>query len=144
MKISMIATALIGGVMIAVSSLALAAGPAKKTDFGKREYDANCAGCHGVKGKGDGQYKPYLTKTPPDLTVLTKNNKGVFPYDRVYAVIDGRQNVPGHGTQDMPVWGADYLAKSAGDYMDVPYDPEIYVRTRILALMDYLERLQVK
>jgi mono/diheme cytochrome c family protein len=144
MKMQRVAAALIGGVMIAASGFAISAGPAKKMDFGKREYDANCAGCHGAKGKGDGPYKPYLTKSPPDLTVLTKNNKGVFPYERVSAVIDGRQSVPGHGTQDMPIWGADYLAKSAGDYMDVPYDPEIYVRTRILALIDYLERLQAK
>lgn len=144
MKMPMVAAALIGGVMIATSGIAFSAGPGKKTDFGKREYDANCAGCHGAKGKGDGIYKPYLSKSPPDLTMLTKNNKGVFPYERVTAVIDGRQNVPGHGTQDMPIWGADYLAKSAGDYMDVPYDPELYVRTRILALTEYIERLQAK
>jgi mono/diheme cytochrome c family protein len=23
---------------------------AERTDFGKREYQANCAGCHGVSG----------------------------------------------------------------------------------------------
>lgn len=144
MKMPMVAAALIGGVMIATSGIGLSAGPGKRTDFGKREYDANCAGCHGAKGKGDGIYKPYLTKSPPDLTVLAKNNKGVFPYERITAVIDGRQNVPGHGSQDMPIWGADYLAKSAGDYMDVPYDPELYVRSRILALTEYIERLQAK
>ena len=32
-------------------------------------------------------------KTPPtDLTVLAKNNNGVFPYDMVYQVIDGRNS----------------------------------------------------
>ena len=29
-------------------------------------------------------------------------------------------------------------------YMDVPYDPEVYVRTRILSLVEYLNRLQLK
>jgi len=115
-----------------------------KVDFGKREYDAKCAGCHGPKGKGDGPFKPYLTRTPSDLSTLAKSNKGVFPYQTVYEVVDGRTLVEGHGPREMPIWGADYLAKSAAEYMDVPYDPELYVRTRIIALVDYLNRLQVK
>jgi hypothetical protein len=44
----------------------------------------------------------------------------------------------------MPIWGADYLTRYASDYADVPYDPESYVRTRIAALVDYLNRIQVK
>jgi mono/diheme cytochrome c family protein len=115
-----------------------------KMDFGKREYVANCAGCHGATGKGDGIYKPYLNKSPTDLTVLAKKNGGVFPVDYLYQVIDGRKAAEAHGGRDMPIWGADYLAKASGDYMDVPYDPELYVRTRVLALIDYVSRLQVK
>jgi mono/diheme cytochrome c family protein len=111
-------------------------------DFGKREYDQNCANCHGATGKGDGPYKPYLTRSPTDLTTLTKANRGVFPYYQIVEIIDGRSLPPGHGGRDMPIWGADYLVKSAGDYMDVPYDPEVYVRNRILALTDYIARLQ--
>lgn len=113
-------------------------------DFGKREYESNCANCHGVKGKGDGMYKPYLNKSPTDLSALAKANHGVFPYQHVYESIDGRKAIAAHGSGDMPIWGADYLAKSAGDYMDVPFDPEIYVRTRITALVDYIHRLQAK
>lgn len=113
-----------------------------KLDFGKREYDSNCASCHGAKGMGDGPYKPWLTKSPPDLTVLAKENRGVFPYQRVYDIIDGRRPVAGHGPSDMPVWGADYLAKARADYTDVAYDAEAYVRTRIVALIEYLYRLQ--
>jgi mono/diheme cytochrome c family protein len=116
-----------------------------KFDFGKREYDSNCAACHGIKGKGDGPYNPFLTqKTSSDLTLLSKKNGGVFPYQRAYEIVDGRQAVAAHGERDMPIWGADYIAKSAGDYMDVPYDPELYVRMRITALLDYLNRMQVK
>jgi hypothetical protein len=44
----------------------------------------------------------------------------------------------------MPIWGRDYQVKAAEYYMDVPYDAEAYVRTRILALVDYLNRLQAK
>jgi hypothetical protein len=89
-------------------------------------------------------YKPYLTKSPTDLSSLAKANGGVFPFDRVYKIVDGREAIPGHSTADMPIWGADYLAGAAGDYMDVPYDPEFYVRTRIMALVEYVSRLQVK
>ena len=47
----------------------------------------------------------------------------------------------------MPAWGARYSSdteKAAEYYMDVPYDAEMYARSRILALIDYLNRLQVK
>ena len=115
-----------------------------KFDFGKREYDSNCASCHGVKGKGDGPSKPFLTKSPPDLTVLAKNNKGVLPVDRLHEVIDGRREVGSHGSRDMPIWGSEYKLKAAESYMDVPYDTEAFVRVRILALIDYIGRMQAK
>jgi mono/diheme cytochrome c family protein len=127
--------------MLRATGVTLAQG---KFDFGKREYESNCAGCHGIRGKGDGPYSLHLNKASSDLTVLARNNGGVFPYQRLYEVVDGRQAVAQHGPRDMPIWGADYLAKSAADYMDVPYDPEVYVRTRIGSLLDYLNRLQVK
>jgi len=116
----------------------------KKFDFGKREYDSNCATCHGLTGKGDGPYKPFLTKTPTDLTQLSKKNAGIYPFHSVYAIIDGRQDVPGHGPRDMPIWGSAYSLKAAASNMDVPYSPESYVRTRILALTEYISRLQAK
>jgi hypothetical protein len=76
--------------------------------------------------------------------VLSKNNKGVFPFDRIYNVIDGRLDIRAHGPGDMPIWGRDYSAKAAEVYMDVPYHPESYVRSRILALTEYIARLQAK
>lgn len=116
-------------------------------DPGKREFDANCAVCHGATGKGDGSYAELLKKPATDLTMLRKSNNGVFPYLRVYASIDGREMVKSHGDRDMPVWGRDYSAqkaKAAEYYIDVPYDAEMYVRSRILALIDYVNRLQAK
>ena len=44
----------------------------------------------------------------------------------------------------MPIWGADYKVKGAEYYMEIPYDPEAYVRTRILAVTEYVYRLQAK
>jgi mono/diheme cytochrome c family protein len=137
-----VALSLFGATLVAGTGSAF--GQQQKSDFGKREYDSNCASCHGLKGKGDGPYKSMLTKSPKDLTVLTKQNGGVYPVDRVYSIIDGREEVPGHGPSDMPVWGRDYSIKAAEAYFDVPYPSEAYVRTRILALMEYVARLQAK
>lgn len=118
-----------------------------KFDIGKNEFQNRCAVCHGPGGKGDGGAIDILKTTPTDLTQLSRKNGGVFPFDRVYAVIDGRQAVKGHGTRDMPIWGKDYsleTAKAEEHYAFMPYNMEMYVRSRILALIDYLNRLQVK
>ncbi|MBI4754437.1 MAG: c-type cytochrome [Betaproteobacteria bacterium] len=127
--------------MIAAPVLSLAA---EKIDIGKREYNANCAVCHGATGKGDGSYGELLKTKMPDLTLLSRNNNGVFPVARVYDVIDGRTTVKAHGPREMPVWGTDYSIKAADYYRDVDYDPDAFVRARILALIDYLNRLQAK
>ncbi len=141
MRMSVLGTVVLAAALLAFSG---AASAAEKKDIGKMEYQSNCASCHGVQGKGDGVNKPYLTKSPTDLTTLAKQNGGVFPFARAYEVIDGRQEVKGHGSRDMPVWGYDYSVKAAEYYMDVPYDAETYVRARILALIEYINRLQVK
>lgn len=137
-------------ILVAILGAALAGGigsayaQEKKFDFGKREYDSNCAGCHGLKGKGDGPYRPFLTKSPTDLTTLSKRNAGIYPFHSVYAIVDGRQDVAAHGPRDMPVWGRQYNLQAAESYMDVPYSSESFVRSRILALTEYISRLQAK
>lgn len=115
----------------------------QKTDFGKREFEANCASCHGVSGKGQGPLVEFLKRSPPDLTLLAKNNQGVLPMNRLYEVIEGA-DVPGHGARDMPVWGRDYRIKDGEYYGEVPYDSAALVRSRILALLEYINRLQVR
>ncbi len=105
-------------------------------DFGKREYDNSCAVCHGVNAKGGGVYATNLKANPPDLTVLTKLNGGVFPIQKIYEVIDGRAQVLAHGPREMPIWGNEYTISPS------PY--EAVVRNRILFLIDYLYRNQDK
>ncbi len=119
----------------------------ERSDPGKREYMDRCAVCHGQSGKGDGGMIDILRVAPTDLTTLSRQNGGVFPFDRVYSVIDGRQAVKGHGSRDMPVWGKAYGSETvrAGEhYGDMPYTMEMYVRARILSLIDYLNRIQQK
>ena len=134
---------------VLTAALAGSAGSAfaqeKRSDFGKLEYDFNCASCHGINGKGDGPYKQYLTKSPSDLTVLSWRNGGVFPMDKVYSIIDGREELGAHGPRDMPIWGMEFRARDGlFGYTETPYGAESHVRVRILALADYIYRLQAK
>jgi len=117
---------------------------ADKMDIGKREYSQSCATCHGLDGKGKGSFAQALQLTVPDLTTLAKRNGGVFPVARVYDVIDGREEVKAHGTREMPIWGKHYAVGAAPAYDDYAYNPEVAARGRILALIDYLYRLQAK
>jgi mono/diheme cytochrome c family protein len=148
MKTSKTLLALVAAAAFLAQGAAFAQTP--KVDPGKREYDSNCALCHGASGKGDGPYGQVLklTKPMPDLTQLAQKNGGVFPLARVYEVIDGRAMVPAHGTAEgprsMPIWGSDYVAEGSTWHIQSPVELEIYTRGKILALIDYLYRIQAK
>jgi mono/diheme cytochrome c family protein len=107
---------------------------AQNRDAGKIEYRSSCAACHGLDAKGNGPVSKNLKTPPTDLTVLAKNKNGVFPYDMIYETIDGRNStISSHGTREMPVWG----------YRFGP--PQAYrLKNRILAVIDYLKRIQEK
>ena len=129
---------------IILAGLTSASWAADKEDIGQWEYNNNCIACHGADGKG-GIYVDFLKNTPPDLTQLTKTNGGVFPLERVYGAIDGRQQVKSHGTREMPIWGRDYQIRASEHfYGEISYDSDAFVRGRILALVDYLNRLQAR
>jgi mono/diheme cytochrome c family protein len=129
---SVIALAMLGGAAYAQPG---------KTDLGKREFEANCASCHASDGKGNGPFVQYLRSTPPDLTTLAKRNGGVFPVSRLFEAIEGG-NVPSHSARDMPVWGSAYRVQAGDYYGETPYDPAVYVRSRVLLLVEYINRLQ--
>lgn len=132
--------------MLMVTLLGSAALAVAETGFdvGKREYEASCAICHGINAKGDGVFGDLLQLAIPDLTTLSRRNGGVFPTERVYAMIDGREYIKAHGAREMPIWG-NYLSISATpEYDDYPNLPEAFVRSRILSLIDFLNHRQVK
>jgi mono/diheme cytochrome c family protein len=138
--------AIIGATAVFVGSVS-----AQDRDMGKLEYQSNCASCHGIGAKGDGPMSAELKKRPTDLTVLAKKNNGVFPLNYVYRVIDGRDQIASHGTREMPVWGYRFVPpqhfdlKLADDYVySPPNSPEPVVHARILAVIDYLNRIQEK
>ena len=137
-------TAMVSASLVALTLFhGAASAQTSRVDLGKREFESNCASCHGVNGKGGGYAVEWLRKGPTALTTLTKRNGGVFPVSRMYEMIEGG-NVPSHGAREMPVWGQDYRIRAGEYYVDMPYDPEAFVRSRILALIEYINRLQEK
>ena len=112
--------------------------PVKPTSAasGEEMFNTYCAACHGKDGKGNGPAAEALKVPPPDLTVLTKNNKGRYPSLKVSAVIRGEQAMPAHGSKDMPVWGSLFWKMSQGH--------ESEVQQRIANLNKYVEGMQQK
>ncbi|MEN8170044.1 MAG: cytochrome c [Pseudomonadota bacterium] len=130
----------------AVSLLVGVTGTAFAESMGEAEYKSSCATCHGVDGKGGGEFAEFLKGGAPSLRVLSKNNGGVFPYDRVYKIIDGRTAVKKHGSREMPIWGDQYTAESVKDHG--PFFGEYYaedaINARVLGLIDHIHKLQDK
>ncbi|WP_212524811.1 c-type cytochrome [Actibacterium sp. MT2.3-13A] len=114
---------------------------------GEFEYTNSCASCHGAKGDGDGPLASFFAAGGvPQLSLLKKNNGGVFPVSRVYEMVEGTADVRAHGGRAMPVWGDRYRAR-ADPSLDPdfgPADVESYVTFRILALIEYLSTLQAE
>lgn len=128
--------------LIVLSGVALAQSKPTEFSFGRQEYESKCAGCHGASGRGDGVNRAWLAgeKSPTDLTLLAKQNGGEFPYSHFYAVVDGRFE----RGRDMPCFAEVYAGSAAADYMDVPYEPDRYLDTRLVALAEHVATLQVK
>jgi mono/diheme cytochrome c family protein len=145
----------VGMALVAVAAMVIGPGAqtaAEELDLGKAQFLSSCAPCHGSEGKGTGPVSTGLKVPPPDLTLLAKKNNGVFPFNSVYEIIDGRKTVVAHGTRDMPIWGDRYapepskglIPRPSENILSLFYDPEAVVRMRILAVIDYLNRIQEK
>ena len=105
------------------------------TAAGQREFRHACAVCHGLSGTGESVMTTLnlLTVRPTDLTQLSKKYQGQFPFWQVYRIIDGREEVKGHGTRDMPIWGEVFRQPAGDQRVD-----ETCAIGRILALVYYL------
>ena len=129
------------------TSLSAFSAHAEGMTLGEFEYNNSCSACHGAKGEGDGPIAQYLAAGAlPQLSLLQKNNGGVFPVSRVYAMIEGTADVQAHGGRDMPVWGERYRARidPSLDPDFGPQDADAYVTYRILALIEYLSTIQAE
>jgi mono/diheme cytochrome c family protein len=129
-------TLLLSALLILASS-----GEVRAADYvamsGKDLYVRFCASCHGVTGKGDGSVAGSFKVEVPDLTLIARRAKGVYPRDRIEKIIDGRHIIGAHGSRTMPVWGEDFSRLEIGN-------PEAERSTRliILRLADYVWLLQ--
>lgn len=101
---------------------------------GRITYSTYCQGCHGPEGRADGPVAPLLSVELSDLTLLT-DKYGQFPDELIRATIDGRAEVEGHGTREMPVWG---------NIWNDPADPvaEERIRQQINQLVLYISSIQ--
>jgi len=80
---------------------------------GQTVFNRYCVACHGRSGKGDGSLAKDLRSSVPDITQMSKKNKGVFPFERIAKLVDGRETARAHGSPDMPAWG-DAFQKTSG------------------------------
>lgn len=70
---------------------------------GGRTFTTYCALCHSIGGE-PGMFADALKKNAPDLTLIAKRNGGMFPDEKVAAIIrDG--GISGHGTMRLLSWG---------------------------------------
>jgi len=100
---------------------------------GSVSFDLYCASCHGRQGRGDGPTAAALRTRPADLTVLSRNNRGTFPRDRVLSFVEGSARAAAHGSPDMPVWGPTLRALDASDAR---------VTVRLQNLVAFIESMQ--
>ena len=122
--------------LAAIICVVASAGEARaQSQDGAALFKTYCASCHGANGRGAGPVAIFLRVPPADLTQITRRNKGVFPADQVYRVIDGRQAVKTHDDSQMPIWG-DAFARSISDA------DEKAVADRIKALVAFLSSIQ--
>lgn len=125
------------------SAAALAADPPKQGwSFGKDQFNARCASCHGANGKGAGPAAKQVGATVPDLTTYAKRNGGKFPVDLAWQKIDGRP-VSFDAERSMPVWGRDFRHEAMAN-VNATAKPESYVAAEIFAIIEYMKGLQVK
>lgn len=151
MNSTLVSVFIVGAIAVSTTIAAQAQGntPAGQSvaDTGKSEYEAHCAVCHGFSGKGDGIFADLLKSgtVVTNLTELEKKNNGVFPFTRVYETIDGTVLLGAHGNKEMPVWGPRFRVEAGERFYDTfRIDSEAIVRARILALTEYIYRLQAK
>jgi len=127
-----------------LSAAALAADPPAKQgwSFGKDQYNARCAPCHGANGKGGGPAAKQVGAKVPDLTTYAKRNGGAFPVELAWQKIDGRP-ASFDTERSMPVWGRDFRHEAMAN-VNATAKPESYVAAEIYAIIEYMKGLQVK
>lgn len=109
------------------------------SDMGESLYGRYCASCHGVGGRGDGPVAETLLTPPADLTAIARHRGGRFDRGEIARFIDGRFELPAHGSREMPVWGTRFSAAIPESGLG-----ESIARGNISTLVEYLMSIQVE
>jgi hypothetical protein len=75
----------------------------------------------------------------PDLTVLAKKRKAIYPLDDVMTTIDGRHLVRAHGDREMPVCGEVFTKKIESEKY-----AELTTLLKAKVIAEYVATLQKK
>ncbi len=112
------------------------------------DFRRYCAQCHGMDGTGNGPVAGALKKKPANLTLLSKNNGGVFPEKEVRDFIDGTKTSAAHGSRAMPIWGDAFrmraASQGAGQSMGSVGLTQAQVDSKINGLVSYVKSIQVQ
>jgi mono/diheme cytochrome c family protein len=108
-------------------------------EVGAGLFATYCASCHGVDARGDGPAASALSPPPADLTRIAAREGGVFPESAIAKKIDGRFDLPAHGSREMPIWGA-----RLGDEIPGFATGDEVARGRVASLVEYLKSLQME
>jgi mono/diheme cytochrome c family protein len=106
-------------------------------EIGAPLFAGRCAACHGRQGRGDGPAAVALVKKPADLTAIAARRGGAFPDGEIARFIDGRFDLPAHGSREMPVWGLRF----GSDVPDANVGESIG-RGNIASLIEHLKSIQ--
>ena len=132
--------------ILAMAAMSLSAIPAQADEsailLGKSNYTTLCATCHGEDAKGEGPTASLYKMKLPDLTALSENSGGQFPFSDVYENIILGMDSPAHGTAMMPIWGDFFMADALKDRGVIPSDALYMAAGRAMSLAYYLETLQ--
>jgi len=106
-------------------------------EMGAEIYIRRCAACHGVEARGHGPAMEAMKVPPTDLTLIAHHRGGEFPDGEIALFIDGRFDLPAHGSRDMPIWG-----ERLGEAIPESSVAEEIVRGKIATLIEYLKSIQ--
>jgi mono/diheme cytochrome c family protein len=103
---------------------------------GREMYLAYCSGCHGKDGRARTPASRLCAVSPSDLTLLSINNQGSYPAQKVLAVLHNGTGKPSQGQGYMPVW--EPLLKSTNS------ETQDLVDLRLRNLTEYVRTLQAR
>ncbi|MFP6906223.1 MAG: c-type cytochrome [Verrucomicrobiota bacterium] len=104
---------------------------------GETLFHRYCSSCHGTDATGKGPIARLLKHPPPDLRTFARRRNGQFSSVELARFIDGRQEVPAHGSRAIPVWGKQFARIEVEST-----EHESLVSGNLLELVLYIESIQ--